>query len=258
MEPFTEQEARDYLSKQGIVKETAVEIILKLSGRIPVLLTTLASNIPDDPNQIGDPTDEAINRFLKWVGDENQRLGVLICASPRIINLDIVTVMMGDDQARSMFDFIKSMSFVSQNRDGVWVYHEIIRALMLRQRRKESHRGWQDIHSKLADYYAALRDELGLNLREGLRELGWQVSNLEWLYHTICVKERGAKNIWIDCSIDILEAGYSFDYGRRLGETIAEAGTTLEIQEITKWGHIIADGVNALDSEKSSFTTIVE
>ena len=40
-----------------------------MSGRLPLLLATLAENHPSDPDLVGDPTGNAVERFLKWEAD---------------------------------------------------------------------------------------------------------------------------------------------------------------------------------------------
>jgi len=250
LEPFTEAEAREYLTKQNITDEIAIEIILKLSGRVPVMLTTLANRVPDDPDQLGDPTGEAIDRFLKWVGEEAQRQAVLACALPRALNLDVVTVLLGEEQSAPMFDFVRSMSFVSQKVESGWAYHDVVRKLMLRQRRQESRRRWQEMHTKLADYYAAERDSLNLELKDGLRDERWQHYNLEWLYHTICAKGRGATDGWINCMLDTFDPGSPPEYDKSLGETVLAAGESLEEADIITWGQKIIDGMEAWNSSE--------
>ncbi len=248
LEPFTEEEAREYLTRQGITQEKAIEIILTLSGRVPVLLTTLASSIPDDPSKLGDPTGEAIERFLKWVAEEAQRQAVLTCALPRMLNLDVAAVLLGDEQAEVMFNFVRGMSFVSQ-RAGGWVYHDVVRLLMLRQRRQESRRRWQEMHTRLADYYAAERDALQLSLKDGQRDARWQQFNLEWLYHTICAKGRGAIDTWLMCIINTFKSGSPAEYDKAVGETIRAAGGALEEADIAAWGQKVVLGMESLNSK---------
>ncbi len=249
LEPFTEAEAREYLTKQNITDESAIEIILKLSGRVPVMLTTLANRVPDDPDQLGDPTGEAIDRFLKWVGEEVQRQAVLACALPRALNLDVVMVLLGEEQSAPMFDFVRGMSFVSQKVESGWAYHDVVRKLILRQRRQESRRRWQEMHTKLADYYAAERDSLKLELKDGLYDERWQYYNLEWLYHIICAKGRGATDVWVACILDTFDSGSPAEYDKALGETVRAAGEALEEADIIVWGNKITDGMIAWNAD---------
>ncbi|MDW8146737.1 MAG: ATP-binding protein [Roseiflexaceae bacterium] len=66
-EPLEEPEARDFLARKGVQNEEVVEVILRLSGRLPLLLATLAEEAPSDPSKVGDPSGVAVERFLRWV-----------------------------------------------------------------------------------------------------------------------------------------------------------------------------------------------
>ncbi|MEU9236087.1 hypothetical protein [Streptomyces subrutilus] len=43
-------------------------LILRLSGRLPVLVSTLAEAQPQTVEEIGDPSGTAVERFLKFRG----------------------------------------------------------------------------------------------------------------------------------------------------------------------------------------------
>ncbi|MFD0429485.1 hypothetical protein ACFQ60_22705 [Streptomyces zhihengii] len=62
--PFTEAEARELLAARGIVDEAVVRDVLRLSGRLPVLLTTLAANPATAAGAVDDPSATAVERFL--------------------------------------------------------------------------------------------------------------------------------------------------------------------------------------------------
>jgi hypothetical protein len=52
LEPFSEAEARQFLASKNVADETTIEVILTLSGRLPLWLVTLAEARPQDQ---GDP-----------------------------------------------------------------------------------------------------------------------------------------------------------------------------------------------------------
>lgn len=249
LEPFTESEARDYLKQLKIENEAAVDIILRLSGGVPVLLTALASKTPDDPSQLGDLTGEAIDRFLQWVGEEDQKQAVLSCALPRSFNSDIVALLLGEEKEQAMFNFIKGQPFVSQRIESGWTYHDTVRKLMLRLRRQESPQRWRDMHSRLADYYLAEREKLALSLVDGLADDEWQQHNLNWLYHVLCAKGRAAVSEWLACVLNTFDPGSPIEYDRRLGETIREGGEALEENDLIDIGRKITDGMIGWNGE---------
>ncbi|MEU0413004.1 hypothetical protein ABZ307_35030 [Streptomyces griseorubiginosus] len=53
LEVFTEEEARSLLTLRGVTDERVVEIVLHLSGRLPVLVHTLAQARPDSDGTVG-------------------------------------------------------------------------------------------------------------------------------------------------------------------------------------------------------------
>ncbi|MEV7678044.1 tetratricopeptide repeat protein [Streptomyces sp. NPDC088341] len=95
LDPFTESEARLLLAEKGVVDEPVVRDVLRLSGRLPVLVSTLASNRPDGPGELDDPSATAVERFLKWERDPARRAVALACALPRRLNEDILRVAVG-------------------------------------------------------------------------------------------------------------------------------------------------------------------
>lgn len=56
LEPFTDAEARQFLAERGITNDRVTQVIVSVSGQLPLLLATLAGNYPDDPGLAGDPT----------------------------------------------------------------------------------------------------------------------------------------------------------------------------------------------------------
>ncbi|MFF3245392.1 ATP-binding protein [Streptomyces sp. NPDC002870] len=77
--PFTEPEARRLLAAKGVVDEEVVRDVLRLSGRLPVLVSTLAEN----PGAVDDPSATAVERFLKWEQDPVRRAAALDGGAPR-------------------------------------------------------------------------------------------------------------------------------------------------------------------------------
>ncbi|MBI0382443.1 AAA family ATPase, partial [Streptomyces albiflaviniger] len=71
--PFTEAEARQLLTAKGVADEQVIEVVLRLTGGLPVLVSMLAEARPTTPEAVGDPSGTAVERFLKWVSDETHR-----------------------------------------------------------------------------------------------------------------------------------------------------------------------------------------
>jgi len=185
LNPFTDEEAIQYLHRKGITNDRIIEVILHLSGRLPLLVATLAAESPNDPTQIGDPSETAVERFLKWIDDPKKRQVAIDASLPRLLNRDIIAVLQGEETADDLFNWLKSMPFVEQRTDG-WMYHDIARTQMLRYKRRTSPQSWADLHGKLADYYKTLLNKLQLEGEEQWLNNQWISLSLELVYHQLC------------------------------------------------------------------------
>ncbi len=152
LEPFTEQEARLYLARKGVVNQRVVDVIVHLSGGLPLLVATLAAERPSEPDQVGDPSGTAVDRFLKWIEDPTRRSAVVQAALPRSFNRDVLRQLVGEQEVSTFFSWLITRPFVKEQAQA-WRYHEVVREQMLRRQRRESPQEWADNHGRLADYY---------------------------------------------------------------------------------------------------------
>ncbi len=76
--PFTEEEARQLLNGRGVVAEPAVREVLRLSGGLPVLVSTLAAN----PGAAGEANATAVERFLAGESDPARRAAAPLARRP--------------------------------------------------------------------------------------------------------------------------------------------------------------------------------
>ncbi|MBZ4319604.1 ATP-binding protein, partial [Streptomyces huiliensis] len=99
LDVFDEDEARALLASRGIRDDRVVEVLLRLSGRLPVLLDTLAQARPTDPDAVGDPSGTAVDRFLKWIDTPAHRAAALACALPQRLDEDVYQAVVAEDAA---------------------------------------------------------------------------------------------------------------------------------------------------------------
>jgi len=241
LEPFTDGEARDYLARKQVTDEQVVEVILHLSGRLPLLVATLAAESPDDPAKVGDPSGEAVERFLKWVEDPEQRQVALDAALPRWLNRDVVAVLVGE-KANTLFAWLRDMPFVEKRGEG-WVYHGVVREQMLRYKRQETPQGWADLHGRLAEYYEGLRDGLGLEEEAGRKDETWPEYPLEVLYHRLCQAPHKYLPKALNSFLAALKAQLMFAI--YWAATMYQAGENTEAKEVKDWGKQLAEGLVA-------------
>ena len=158
--PFTEAETRGLLAGKGVVAEPVVEEVLRLTGGLPVLVSTLAEQRPADPDDVGDPSATAVERFLRWEHDPVRRTVALACALPRTLDMDVfrAAVECPDEEAEALFAWLRGLPFVDDRGDRVR-YHHLVREPMLRLQRRRSRRGWTGRHARLAEVFARWREE---------------------------------------------------------------------------------------------------
>ena len=260
LNPFTEQEAHEYLTRKGITDEHLIEVILHLSARLPLLVATLAAESPDDPAKVGDPSGEAVDRFLKWVEDPKQRQVALDAALPRRLNQDVLAVLVGEVEADTLFAWLREMPFVEKRGNG-WAYHDVVRGQMLRYKRQESPQGWVDLHGRLRGYYEELRNDLGLEEMEGRKDEAWQEYALEALYHCLCHAPKTQLTGALNSFMAALKAQRAF--ARRWAGVIGDAGEDIEDNSMAEWGRRLVEGMKAYDEDRyleasEMFTALLE
>ncbi|MEV0368423.1 tetratricopeptide repeat protein [Streptomyces sp. NPDC050636] len=250
LDAFTEAEARQFLATRDITDERIVEVILRLSGGLPVLVSTLAENRPQAAEAVDDPSDTAVERFLKWETDPVRREAALAAALPRHLDEDIFRAAV-DASAAEQFGWLRGLPFVA-DRAGRWQYHEVVRTAMLRLQRRRSPQTWTARHRNLAEAARRRRTELaaaapvsGLpdpadthatdthptRLWADEQRLGHR---LQEIYHSLCADPQASL---AEALSDVLDAA---DHARlavrRVAETIRQAGEDAGAKEVSDWG----------------------
>ncbi|MFJ7204112.1 tetratricopeptide repeat protein [Streptomyces sp. NPDC098789] len=190
---FSQEEARALLAARGVTREPVVDLVLRLSGRLPVLVDLLAQARPAHPDAVEDPSDTAVERFLKWEPDPRRRATALDCALPLYLDEDVFAVAVGDravppERTAEEYGWLRGLSFVTDGA-GRCRYHDVVRAAMLRVRRAQSPARWRTDQLRLADALRRWR-EVREGGRPGARELWkdpvWREHRLGEMYHMLC------------------------------------------------------------------------
>ncbi|MEU8789985.1 tetratricopeptide repeat protein [Streptomyces sp. NPDC048643] len=240
--PFTEQEAREVLAGRDVVAEPVVAEILRLTGRLPVLVSTLAETRPADPDDVGDPSATAVDSFLKWEHDPVHRAVALNCAFPRRLDADVfrAAAERPDDEADALYDWLRGLPFVTERGGGIQ-YHDVVRAPMLRSQRLRSPRGWTGRHTRLAETFGRWREEAGEGLvvpDEVWRHEPWRRLRLEESYHRLCARPRSALG---EALGDVVEACRADQpAGRTWARMIEEAGESADDPAVRDLGRELA------------------
>ncbi|MEU7061030.1 tetratricopeptide repeat protein [Streptomyces sp. NPDC046197] len=236
--PFTETEARGLLADKGVLAEPVVEEVLRLSGGLPVLVSTLAETRPADPDDVGDPSATAVERFLKWERDPRRRAVALAGALPRWLDADVFRAVTDcpDDELDVLYEWLTGMPFIGERADRLR-YHDVVRAPMLRLQRRRSPRGWAERQRRLAEYFGRRREETeaGLHGEELWSDDGWRELRLAETYHLLCAGERQALPAALRGFVDA--AGHGGDAAAtRWALALVDAGRDAEARDLARWG----------------------
>ncbi|CAL9490123.1 hypothetical protein SUDANB176_03229 [Streptomyces sp. enrichment culture] len=239
--PFTEAEARGLLADRGITAEPVVAEVLRLTGGLPVLVSTLAGTRPAHPDDVHDPSATAVERFLKWEPDPVRRAAALAGALPRWLDADVFRAAADCDEDRldELYGWMTTLPFADE-RAGRLRYHDVVRAPMLRLQRRRSPRGWADRQRRLADVFRRWRGET-----EAGRDTGrlwadeeWRELRLAESYHLLCAREREALSGVLRDLVEACDRGEAV--AGRWVRVLEDAGRDAELRVVSSWGRRLA------------------
>ncbi|WP_404815927.1 tetratricopeptide repeat protein [Streptomyces thermolineatus] len=253
LEVFTEAEVRELQAAAGTTGERAVEAVLELSGRLPVLVSTLvtccptapaadghsagtaADGRPSGPVRVGDPGRATVEQFLARETDPVRRATVLACALPREWDEDVYRAAVAEEAA-PLFDRLRRLPFVT-GRAGRHRYHEVVRTAVLRLHREQSPDLWREQHTRLADAFRQWRERLeDSTAPDGgrWRDEHWRGHRLEETYHRLCADPRAA------LPRALRELPDAYDHGtptlRRWAEALLQAGRDADAPAVSDRG----------------------
>ncbi|MFG2791445.1 tetratricopeptide repeat protein [Streptomyces sp. NPDC048419] len=244
LEPFTDEEARRLLAARGVVAEPVVEEVLRLTGGLPVLVSTLAKTPPVGPEGVRDPSRNAVSRFLD--GEPKARRDVAtLCALPRWLDADVFRVLVDrpDDERDELYEWLTGLPFVDQGGERTQ-YHDVVRPQMLRLERREHPRTWAPRHRKLAEAYDEWRadSEAGREDEALWEDEEWRALLLEETYHRLCARPPAAL---ADALRRLVEACHDADevVGRRWARMLQDAGAATDHPVLLEWGRELAEAL---------------
>ena len=242
LKPFSEAEARHFLAAKGIADERIVEVILKLSGCLPMWLATLADARPSDPTEIGDPAGDAVERFLQWENEHERRSMALAGALPRMLNQDVLEIITPPGRARAMFGWLCRLPFVSP-RAGSWAYHEVVRAAMLRLQRAQAPSQWRSDHVALAEANERWAQDVAGWPGEAWANARWIDYTREAMYHLLCADPVNNLGRVLDSAEKAAE--HSAARARQWAELLADAGDDTDEPELTLWAQRLSENIQS-------------
>jgi hypothetical protein len=239
LEVFTEEEARALLALRGVTDERVIEVVLRLSGRLPVLVHTLAQARPDSDRTVGDPSGTAVERFLKWETDLARRAAALALALPLQFDEDVYRAV-APPEAAEQYAWVRQLAFVT-DQAGRCRYHDVVRAPMLRLQRLQSPTRWRAAHELLAETFRTWRTQREESLPSAERwgDAAWREHRYNETYHRLCAEPRRALPDALTETVHACEHGSAT--ARRWTQLFAQAGTDTADGSLQAWGERLTD-----------------
>ncbi|MFE9450742.1 tetratricopeptide repeat protein [Streptomyces sp. NPDC006739] len=240
--PFTESEARGLLADRGVRDEPVVAEVLRLTGGLPVLVSTLAESRPAGPDEVDDPSADAVERFLRWEPDPVRRGVALACALPRRLDADVFRAVVDCEESEldPLYGWLRELPFVDARGERVR-YHDVVRAPMLRLLRSRSPRGWVERQRRLAGVFERWRAEAGEG-RDGPARWAdeqWRELRLAESYHLLCAGPDQALPGVLRDLVDACRTGDTT--AGRWVRALADAGQDAEAAAVAGWGRELAE-----------------
>ncbi|MCX5103011.1 ATP-binding protein [Streptomyces sp. NBC_00439] len=248
LDVFTEDEARRLLATRGITREDVIDVILQLTGRLPVLVDFLAQTRPQDAGEVSDPSETAVERFLKWESAPHRREAAMVCALPLQLDEDLFRAVV-PDVAAGDYAWLRTQSFIT-GQAGRCRYHDVVRSPMLRLQRTQSPSRWRQRHTLLADTYQQRRQTLQetLDVESYWADATWREHQLNEMYHRLCADPNQALPDALHQAVHACRRGVAVL--RRWTQLLAQAGHDTDTTALTAWADSLvppaADADNAL------------
>jgi tetratricopeptide (TPR) repeat protein len=191
LQPFTDPEAREYLTQRGVTDPALAEALLGFTERLPWALA-LATDTPgvhdmtaaDFVSQRHVIGDKLVERFVSQVQDDAEmRELVDVCAVVRTFDHDVVRAVWERDAVDEPMRRLRRYSFVRVRADGRWSLNQVVREFLDQGLRRRSSSRWTELNQRAASFYqesAAARPHYSGE---------WNWLTLESLYHRLRLDE---------------------------------------------------------------------
>ncbi|GAB5525164.1 MAG: hypothetical protein Roseis2KO_30360 [Roseivirga sp.] len=189
LDVFSEEETRVYLRKHDISSEGIIKQIIAISNCLPVYLSLLTDGNFKDEDQILDPNEKVVGRFLRHIKNPVQEKLARNAALARKFNKDIVTELLPKDISTSerdqLFEWLKKRPFVKKKGDR-WAYHSVVQQQMGLYQQQISEKEWEEVHFDLSQWYKSRWQSLEITERDaGFLDERWLRYRLEEHFHLL-------------------------------------------------------------------------
>lgn len=242
LEAFSRSETVGLLEQRRVTDPKIAEQIWKDTLGLPVLVDTLAQTSPESAEDLPDHSGEAMERFLKWFKEPEQRLVAQLGALPLELDQDVLAVLLPEKskpKAAELYRWLRTQPFTS-DRSGRCQYHQVVRSLMVRIQRNSSPMEFRHLHALLAEHF------------ENIDEQGIQ-TNL--FYHRLCAEP--IEHLPQALNITVILAQQEPEL--RLWVTkLDQAGRDSDDSKIQSWATRLTGCLEKEDARHATLSTLIE
>jgi hypothetical protein len=159
LDNLSEDEVARYLELQGVESRLLPRLWTVTRGH-PLALSLVADLLSQRAGQDLEMTDliEApdvvrtlMHRFVGEIPDPRHRQALEVCAHTRFTTEDLLRSAMGVDDARELFDWLRSRPFVEEGRFGAFP-HDLARDVLDTDLRWRDRIAYEDLHRRIRDH----------------------------------------------------------------------------------------------------------
>lgn len=143
------------------------------------------------PDQAPDLIDALLKRFIEHVPGARHRLALHICAHARVTNEALLREVIGEDDARDLFEWLRGLSFIEQGPQGLYP-HDLARDVIDRDWQWRDPDGYVDLHRRIrAPIIRHLAVQSGLDRFQSATDLIFMHRNNPIMQQSFQYKELG-------------------------------------------------------------------
>ena len=152
------EESQTYLTIRGIPEQAHTRVLTLTHGH-PLALSLVADVLNQgdeletfDPQLEADVVRVLLERFTTNIPDTQHRHALEICAHVRVTTETLLAAILGEDVAYSLFNWLRSLSFIQHGTQGVFP-HDLARDVLDTDLRWRNPEAYQQLHRRIRLYY---------------------------------------------------------------------------------------------------------
>lgn len=155
---LTPEEGRAYLARRDVPADQH-DNILEFTYSYPLALSLVAEEFTQrrdtrfESDLASDVVHTLLERLVQKVPGPAHRAALEACAILRVTNEPLLAAMLSLPDARELFEWLRSLSFVSASRDGLFP-HDLVRNALVADLRWRNPDWYRVLHTRARDYFS--------------------------------------------------------------------------------------------------------